>query len=237
MGDLFVSIIMATRNAERFLPQALDSIAVQDHQNYELIVVDARSTDKTRTIAASYPRTTIVEQDGSGFAPAWNRGIESARGDAIAFLDSDDVWPKDSLARRVAQLAGDPDIDCVIGRVQFFLEEGHAVPPGFRPRLLKGSHVAYMPGVALLRRRAFHSLGQFEENWQIASDIVWFAKLRNSGAKIDVIDDILMHKRIHSSNLSNIAATMPVYRRELLALARQSVLGQRASHNPKKSHS
>ena len=61
-----------------------------------------------------------------------------------------------------------------------------------------------MPGVAILRRRVFRTLGQFEENWQIASDIVWFAKLRNSGARIDVIDDVLLYKRIHSSNLSNV---------------------------------
>ena len=82
-----------------------------------------------------------------------------------------------------------------------------------------------MPGVAILRRRVFRTLGQFEENWQIASDIVWFAKLRNSAARIDVIDDVLLYKRIHSSNLSNVAASMPVYREELLALANSPSCG------------
>ncbi len=234
MDSPLVSIVMATRNAEQFLPHALDSIAAQEYQNYELIVVDGRSIDRTRAIAASYPRTTIIEQDGSGFAQAWNCGIDSARGDAIAFLDSDDIWPKYSLARRVTRFASDPAIDCVVGRVKFFLEEGHSIPRGFKPKLLDESHVAYMPGVAILRRRAFHTLGRFEENWQIASDIVWFAKLRNSGARIDVIDDVLLYKRIHSSNLSNVSATTPVYREELLALARQSVLRQRASRDPKR---
>jgi glycosyltransferase involved in cell wall biosynthesis len=227
MSDPFVSIVMATKDAAQFLAFALDSIAGQEYQNYELIVVDGRSTDQTRLIARSYPRTTVVEQDGAGFAQAWNCGIDAARGDAIAFLDSDDIWPKDSLARRVERLAGDPDLDCVIGRVKFFLEEGHSIPRGFKPKLFNGSYVAYMPGVALLRRRAFQALGQFEETWQIASDIVWFARLRDSGAGIDIIDDVLLHKRIHSSNLSNIAARMPIYREELLAIARQSVFRQR----------
>ena len=66
MDNPLVSIVMATRNAEQFLPHALDSIAAQEYQNYELIVVDGRSTDRTQVIAASYPRTTIIEQDGSG---------------------------------------------------------------------------------------------------------------------------------------------------------------------------
>jgi glycosyltransferase involved in cell wall biosynthesis len=234
MDSQLVSIVMATRNAEHFLPHALDSIAAQEYQNYEVIVIDGRSIDRTRAIAASYPRTRIIEQDGSGFAQAWNCGIDNARGDIVAFLDSDDIWPKCSLARRVTRLASDPAIDCVVGRVRFFLEEGHSIPRGFKPKLLDESHVAYMPGVAILRRRVFRTLGRFEENWQIASDIVWFAKLRDSGARIDVIDDVLLYKRIHSSNLSNVAATMPVYREELLALAKQSISRQRASRDRKR---
>jgi len=227
MNDPLVSVVMATKDAAQFLPFALDSIAAQEYQNYELIVVDANSTDQTRVIAASYPRTTVVEQDGSGLAQAWNRGIGAARGDAIAFLDSDDIWPKDSLLRQVERLAPDPALDCIVGRVKFFLEEGQAVPRGFKPKLFDGSYIAYMPGAALVRRRVFQALGQFEETWQIASDIVWFAKLRESGARIEVIDDVLLHKRIHSSNLSMLAASMPIYRKELLAIARQSVLRQR----------
>lgn len=232
MNTPFVSVVMATKNAERFLRYALDSIVAQDYQDYELIVVDACSTDGTRAIVASHPNAIVVEQKGTGFARAWNLGIEHARGEAIAILDSDDVWPANSLRRRVERLANDPAIDCVVGRVKFFLEEGEQIPHGFKPKLLDGSYVAYMPGVAMARRRVFDSLGLFEENWEIASDIAWFLKLRNSEAKIDVVDDVLLRKRIHASNLSNVTATMPVYRQELLALAKQSLSRTRALRNP-----
>ena len=232
MDCSLVSIVIAVKNAEQFLRQALESIAAQDFQNHETIVVDGRSTDGTRTIAASYPWTKIVDQEGTGFAQAWNLGIDTARGDFIAFLDSDDIWPPHSLAVRAKQLQSDLGIDCVIGRVRFFVEDGHPIPHAFRPELLNGSHVAYMPGTAMLRRRVFDTLGKFEENWQIANDLVWFAKLRSSGARVEVIDDVLLQKRIHSSNASNVAATMPIYREELLALVKESVLRQRSLRTP-----
>jgi len=229
----FVSIVIAVRNAEQFLRQALDSIAAQEFQDYEIIVVDDHSTDDTRAIAAFYPRTKIVDQEGTGFAQAWNLGIDAARGDVIAFLDSDDIWPPHSLAARVQLLASDPGIDCVIGRVKFFMEDGYSIPRAFRPELLNASRVAYMAGTAMLRRRVFDTMGKFEENWKIASDIVWFWKLRNSGARINLVDDVLLQKRIHSSNLSNIAATMPIYREELLAFAKELVLRKRSLRAPK----
>lgn len=159
---------------------------------------------------------------------AWNCGIDIARGEAIAFLDGDDIWPPYSLAVRVQRLLKYPDLDCIIGRVKFFLQEGHPIPRGFRPELLEGSRVAYMPGTAMIRRSVFDALGKFDENWRIVNDLAWFAKLRNSEARIDFVDDVLLRKRIHSSNLSNVAAAMPMYREELLSFAKESVMSRRA---------
>ena len=53
--------------------------------------------------------------------------------------------------------------------------------PGFKPSLLEGSHVAYIPGTSLLRRSVFDRLGEFENRWTMTSDLVWFARLRECG--------------------------------------------------------
>jgi len=222
-----VSIVMAVRNAERFVAQALDSIARQDFAGYETVVVDGASTDATRRIAGAYPRTRLIDQDGTGFAQAWNEGIAAARGSLICFLDSDDIWPPHKLARQVGRFADEPAIACTLGRVRFMLEPGDPPPPGFKPALLEGSHVAYMPGTSMIRREVFATLGPFGDRWQIAADLAWFADLRESGLRIDVVDEVLLHKRIHAANLANVAAATASYRREMLAVARTALMRQR----------
>ena len=98
MADLSISVIMAIKNAERYLGEALDSILAQTYQAHEIIVVDGGSNDGSKTIAQSYPRTRYILQDGKGLPQAWNIGIAASTGQLITFLDSDDVWPRGTLA-------------------------------------------------------------------------------------------------------------------------------------------
>lgn len=223
-----VSVIIATRNASRYLAECLDSVAAQTRAPLEIVVVDAASTDDTVEIAGRYANTIIVQQDGLGFARAWNQGIAASRGDYVAFIDSDDRWTKDKLALQGSLLDADDALEGVIGRVRFFVEPGEVPPSGWRDRILQGDHVAHMPGVLLARPRLFDKLGTWGTDWQIASDIDWFVKLKDSGLPVGVVDTLLLEKRVHSSNLSLVTATDRVYPDELLKLLRDSIQRKRA---------
>ena len=94
----FVTIVMATLDAAEHLPESLASIAAQTYDHHELVVVDGGSTDGTCEILAGFPRARVIRQQSRGFANAWNEGIAAARGDCIAFLDSDDRWRPQALA-------------------------------------------------------------------------------------------------------------------------------------------
>jgi hypothetical protein len=85
-----------------------------------------------------------------------------------------------------------------------------------------------MPGCFAGWRRVFDTVGLFESNWKIAADIVWFAKLRESGLLLDTHDTLVLEKRVHDANLSYVTAQTPVYRRELLQLLRDSLDRRRA---------
>src|ERR1700694_3763307 len=98
MDQPVISIIVASKNAERYLSQSLDSIAAQTYRAFEVVVVDGGSTDNSICIAEAYPNTTCIKQVGTGFTGAWNEGIDAARGSHIAFLDSDDIWVPYKLA-------------------------------------------------------------------------------------------------------------------------------------------
>jgi glycosyltransferase involved in cell wall biosynthesis len=221
-----VSVVIPVKNAERFLPQALSDVAAQTYDHHEIVVVDGRSTDRTAEIADSFPGVRRIEQAGEGFAAAWNIGIEAARGELIAFLDSDDRWEPGKLAAQIELLQADPGLACTVTHMRFFVEPGISPPPGFDPALLDGDHVAYMPSALLTRREVFDEIGVFPTDYEIANDIEWFARLKDSPLRCGVVPDVMVRKRVHDSNLSLVAARN--LNSELLRLLRQSVRRQRA---------
>lgn len=105
-----VSVIMPAYNAERFIEEAITSVISQTVSDWELIVIDDGSTDRSYEIAMAWQqndrRITVLRNDAnSGVAKTRNRGIEMARGQFIAFLDSDDIWLPGKLERQLARLA------------------------------------------------------------------------------------------------------------------------------------
>ena len=119
-----VSVIIAVKMAAVYLVDCLESVAAQTFTDYEIIVVDGRSTDATEAIARSYAKVRFFQQTGQGFADAWNFGLRKARGDYITFIDSDDRWTPNKLAGQLAMLQGTPGLEAVIGKVRFFLKPG-----------------------------------------------------------------------------------------------------------------
>ncbi len=220
---------MASKNSGSTIAEALDSIKSQSYSNYEVILVDANSTDETLKIADNYSWVKAVRQRGIGFADAWNCGLKEATGEMVSFLDSDDIWVSDKLELQVNFLLANPSFDVVIGKVRFFADKGKELPSTFRPELLMGEHLAHMPGAVMVRRHVFERIGLFDPDLSVASDIDWFAKLKDAGIKEGIIDRLLIHKRVHQSNLSYTGAKEPRYDRELLATLRRSILRQRTT--------
>jgi glycosyltransferase involved in cell wall biosynthesis len=224
-GRPLVSVIVPVKNGERFLPDALGDVVAQTYENVEILVVDGRSTDRSAEIARSFPGVRVIEQPDDGLWQAWNLGLAEARGDLIAFLDSDDRWAPDKLEAQVTLLEQDAGLDYVITHAGFFLEPGKPRPPRFDPALLEGSHVANMPSAILARRSVFDVIGDFPTDFEIAGDIDWFARLKDSGLRRAVIDAPMVMKRVHDTNLSYFTgASMET---EILRVLRESVARQR----------
>lgn len=100
-----VSIIMPAHNAEKYIRQSIQSVINQSYQNWELIITDDASTDRTIEVIESFneDRIQILKlTKNAGAAVARNTSIERAKGDFMAFLDSDDLWHKDKLAKQIA---------------------------------------------------------------------------------------------------------------------------------------
>ena len=107
MARPLLTVIMPSYNAERFIAESIESVLAQTVEDWELIVVDDASSDGTLDIVAEFQRRDsrirlVAEDANHGPADARNRGLDQARGDLIAFLDSDDVWFPEKTAKQVA---------------------------------------------------------------------------------------------------------------------------------------
>jgi glycosyltransferase involved in cell wall biosynthesis len=111
-----VSFVVPTRNQARFIRRCLDSCIAQGVDG-EIIVVDGASTDGTQALLASYgARIRWISEPDRGQADALNKGVALARGDVIAWINSDDYYPRpDTLTRVLAEFAADPRVDLVYG--------------------------------------------------------------------------------------------------------------------------
>jgi glycosyltransferase involved in cell wall biosynthesis len=118
-----VSVVIIFLNEEKFLRQAIDSVLAQTYTNWELLMVDDGSTDKSTQIAKEYAaadtsRIRYLEHPGHanrGMSASRNHGIAYATGEYLAFLDADDVWLPHKLERHVRLLDRHPDAAMVYG--------------------------------------------------------------------------------------------------------------------------
>lgn len=104
MTEPLVSIITPSYNSERFIAETIKSILMQTYKNWELIIVDDCSTDKTVSIIKSFDDNRIQLhklEKNSGAAVARNTAMKHATGKYLAYLDSDDLWTEDKLAKQV----------------------------------------------------------------------------------------------------------------------------------------
>ena len=228
ISDALISVIIPTRDSGSFLAETLNSVADQSFANYEIIIVDAGSGDDTLSIAGCHSKVRIIVQQSTGLSGAWNEGIAAARGELVAFLDSDDLWAPRKLELQATHLAEHPDIELVATRMRFFLSPGEELPPAYRdPGLLESEHASFFPGNLLVRRRLFDVVGGFDPGLAIAGDMDWFARIQDLQIATHVLPETLYFKRIHCRNLSHGPLARQVWTRELMATVRASIRRKR----------
>lgn len=210
--NIRVSVIIPAYNRAWCLPEAIDAVLAQTYRDYELIVVDDGSTDGTASILKTYgDKISRRRQTNRGVSAARNLGVQKARGELIAFLDSDDLWKPEKLARQVAFFDRHPDA-MICQTEEIWIRRGVRVNPKQRHRKPSGwifepslALCLVSPSAVMMRRELLEKTGGFDETLPACEDYdLWLrVSLRHP---IHLIEDPLVVKRGgHADQLSGAA--------------------------------
>jgi glycosyltransferase involved in cell wall biosynthesis len=201
MSRPLISIVVPAYQREKHIGATLESIIAQEYRPIEIVVADDGSTDGTAAIAQSYPHVHYIFQSNQGPPAARNAGLANCRGDLIAFLDADDLWPAGKLDKQCDFLVRNPEVYCVLGRMINFLDTGMNRPE-WVPESAMNDADALSLGAALIRRSTFDRIGLFDSRYWYGDDLDWFIRLREAGLPMVVMQEVFLLRRIHSENIS-----------------------------------
>jgi glycosyltransferase involved in cell wall biosynthesis len=231
-----ISIIMPAYNAEAFIEEAINSVLAQTYSNWELLLVDDGSTDRTPEIIAQFedPRIRVFHKANGGIGSARNLALTHALGEFMCGLDADDVFPPESLAARYAVFQEHPDTDMVDGRVLFMdrhlLQVQRDFVPSFEGEpfhaLLALDPRCFMGFSWLVRWRPDMTL-RFDERITHGEDLLFYLHYSPRRTYRYTQETVLLYRRTGSTAMSNLAGLERSYKYILYKLEVQSI----ATHN------
>lgn len=209
-----VSVIMPVFNRAETVKKAVDSVLAQEWSELELIVVDDGSTDDSVQILESYSgRLKLIVQENAGAYHARNEALRHARGDFIAFIDSDDYWLSNRLSQQMT-LFSCPEVGLVFGNARIEREHGDGYisvgetyfelfPPARGWVTSELCRRNFIPqSSVLIRRECYDHTGGFFTGNKRASDYVKWFEL-SLKYKFDYVEDPVFGYCLHSGNLSS----------------------------------
>ncbi len=220
MSAALVSAVIPNFNYGRYLGQAIDSALGQTYPAVEVLVVDDGSTDESERVARRYgERIRWIRQAHQGVSAARNRGIEESRGAFVAFLDSDDRWHPEKLAKQVARMDR-PDVGLVCCGLRYLDADGRVLRvdiPRQRGRLLRDIALlrwTHGPGgsSALVRRACFDRAGLFDPALSTSADWDLWRRIACHDA-FDAVPEALVDYRQHPGSMRT---DVRVFERDML---------------------
>jgi len=234
-----VTALIDTYNHERFIEEAIVSVLEQDFpaDAMEILVVDDGSTDRTPDIVRKFaPRVRLIRKANGGQASAFNAGIPEARGEFVSFLDGDDWWARNKVARAIQTFEQEPDLGFVGHGDILVYPDGsrmlHVLREScrFRANTVEGALLFRVRGAFLgtcrmtVRSSVLREILPVPESLTIQADEYLFT-LAAVLCEVRVLAEPLFYYRIHDSNAFQMSNADPARLRR-----KQKVLAELACH-------
>jgi len=221
-----VSVIIPTYNRAKMIGDTIENVFEQTYQNIELIVVDDGSTDDTKQVLAGYDgRLQWTTQPNAGASAARNRGVEMARGEIVAFQDSDDLWHPSKIQRQVSLLerVGESVVCCICNtdivrgdvRVYTSFDNAPICPPYEEGVWTNAADVLatrffiFCQAVAI-RRRVIEKIGGFDERLITMHDHEMAIRLAQEGPWAFIRTLLVTQRQGTANSISRAVIERPV---------------------------
>ena len=178
------SIVTVCRNAEASITRAMKSVLNQTFDDYEYLIIDGASTDKTgeyvQKLAPTFGgKLHYTSEPDEGIYDAMNKGLEAASGQFVAFLNADDWYEPDTLATVAALIK--TGIDSIGGAIRIHAQDGSVIERAPRTELLSRPFPPAMPAGHqswFVRTELLRELGGFDTDFRIAADYELFLRVQ-----------------------------------------------------------
>ena len=214
--NALISIIIPTFNREQYIKPAVESVLAQTHPHVEVLVIDDGSTDSTRKIVQSIddPRVRYIYTANQGNYFARNIGLKEAKGEYIAFLDSDDKFLPQKLSKQLEKFDQIPGLGLCCGNVyvrhqdisgKFFEDAAHSfshdfgTQDGFIEREVESNFI--VTSTVMIRRECVKTVGYFNTEYQNAMDYEFFLRIVFNYPAI-YMKDKFVERSIHPRGIS-----------------------------------
>lgn len=202
---------MTVHNRQRFVRHAIESILDQTYENFQFIIVDDGSTDRSGRILDDFarrdPRIKVIHQPNRGIPKAANAGLAHCRGEYVARFDSDDVSFPHRLATQVEFLDREKAV-CVGSAAELIDVKGRVLttihPPsedGDIQRLQLVGHVSLLQPSVMMRREAVQQVGGYDEMFPAAEDLDLWLRLGEIGSLANLPQPLIQY-RMHAGGIS-----------------------------------
>ncbi len=240
MSTPLVSVCVPAYRAERFLAETIESVLAQTFVDWELVVLDNASTDRTGDIARSFddPRIRIERNEHTLSLPEnWNRVTALARGRYLKVLCADDLIAPTCLANEVEVLESRPEVAIVSSRRDFITAEGELVLRsrgldgllGYRPAAAVVSQVVSSginpigwPSSVMVRRADFEAVGGFDDRWVHPIDLHLWLRLLSYGGLYGIEDSLASFRISEGSVTAGLSDTGAQHRSALRTFVAES---------------
>jgi glycosyltransferase involved in cell wall biosynthesis len=217
MSQRTVSIIMPVYNAAAYLAEAVDSILAQTYRDFQFVIVNDGSTDRSPAILERYAqrdnRIKLISRPNTGIVGALNDALAEATGQYVARMDADDVSEPNRLAVQVDFLDKHPDVVAVGSRVvgidpcgcELFHSEHKLSHDEIDAELLNGVGWALVHPAVVMRRDVVRQLGGYRKQWQWVEDLDLFLRLAEIG-RLANVGEFLLNYRQHTESVNRTRA-------------------------------
>lgn len=211
-----ISIITTAYNSEKTIEDTIQSVLSQEYENFEHIIVDGASKDRTMEIVKKYEekykgKLKYISEPDKGIYDAMNKGIKMATGDIIGLLNSDDKYANNKVLEKIAGTIKKEDCDGIHGNLLYMDEETMKKPQRkwvTKSTNIKTGNITAHPTL-YLKKEIYDNLGLYDLKYKVVADYNFMVKLLlNKDIKLVHINEYLIHMRLGGASSNGIKGYM-----------------------------